>query len=117
VSNSVAFVGILMIMLRLPQGAYLGELAYLGILSMGCMGLNSALFVAMSVSVPKDKSAVALTTYYLVQQLGMLVGVISTASLTQNTFKSYLVERLTGESNWKEVCLCRFKANTINLSI
>ncbi|KAJ5109745.1 transporter [Penicillium argentinense] len=103
VSWAVLFVGTLLIMLRLPQGAYLGELAYLGLLAIGFMGLNSALFVAMSVSVPKDKSAAALTTYYLVQQLGMLVGVISTASLTQNTFKSYLVEKLAGESNWKEI--------------
>ena len=102
-SWTVLFIGVLLAMLRLPQSAYLGELAYVGLIAVGFMGLNSALFVAMSVSVPKDKSASALTSYYLVQQLGMMAGVISTASLTQSTFRSQLVKKLAGDPNWKEV--------------
>lgn len=90
-------------MFRWPQGPYLWELTYLAIQGIGFMGVNAALFVAMSASVPKDHGASTITTYYLFQQLGVMAGVTSTAAFTRNVFKGRLVEKLAGEPKANEV--------------
>jgi len=68
------------------------------------MAFNAAFFVAVSVSVPRDSGASAITTYYLAQQLGILVGVNSTAAVMRSVFKNHLIENLALEPMANKAC-------------
>lgn len=90
-------------MLRWSQGPKLWELAYLAIHAIGHTGLITTLFVAISVAVPKNAGAGAITTYYLAQQIGMVVGVTTTSVFTRNVFRNDLLRKLALEPNANEV--------------
>lgn len=92
-----------LLMLRWPQEPKQWELAYLTIHAVGHTGIITTLFVAISVAVPKNAGAGPITTYYLSQQIGMVVGVTATSVFTRNVFRNDLLEKLAMEPNAKEV--------------
>ncbi|KAJ5637948.1 hypothetical protein N7490_007827 [Penicillium lividum] len=93
----------ILIMLRWPRGFHNWELAYLAIEGFGTWMFSSTLFVAVSVSVSKDKAASAITIYYLSQQLGIMVGTATTAAVTRSVFQGQLLKKLAMEPNVKEI--------------
>lgn len=90
-------------MLRWSQGPKLWELSYLSIHAVGHAGIITTLFVAISVAVPKNAGAGAITTYYLAQQVGMVVGVTATAVFTRKVFRNGLLREFAMEPNANEV--------------
>ncbi|KAJ5575060.1 hypothetical protein N7450_008959 [Penicillium hetheringtonii] len=95
---------VVLFMVRWPQGPNAWEVSYLAIQGFGFMAFNAAFFVAVSVSVPRDSGASVITTYYLAQQLGILVGVNSTAAVVRSVFKNHLMENLALEPMANKAC-------------
>jgi MFS family permease len=58
--------------------------------------LFPALFVGMSASAPEGTLSVCISTYYLSQQLGMIIGPACGAALTQKLFTENLWRGLDG---------------------
>ena len=99
-------------MIRWPQGPQLWELVYLVIHAIGHTGIITTLFVAISVAAPKSSGAGPITTYYLAQQIGMVVGVTATSVFTRAVFRNDLLVKLAMEPNATEVGVSGFeKAN------
>ncbi|KAJ5263966.1 transporter [Penicillium angulare] len=102
-SCTINIIGFGLLMVRWSEGPKLWELAYLAIHAIGHTGLITTLFVAISVAAPKDSGAGPITTYYLAQQIGMVVGVTATSVFTRNVFRSNLLESLAMEPNAQEI--------------
>jgi preprotein translocase subunit SecF len=98
-------------MLRWSQEPKLWELGYLSIHAVGHTGIITTLFVAISVSVPKNAGSGAITSYYLAQQVGMVVGVTATAVITRKVFRNDLLEKCAMEPNAIEVGVSGFDWN------
>lgn len=97
-------IAVILFLVRWPQGPYPWEVCYLAIQGFGFMAFNAAFFVAISVSVPRDSGASAVTSYYLAQQMGILVGVNSTAAVTRSMFKNHLKRNLDLKPMANKVC-------------
>lgn len=79
-----------MIAARWPHRPIVGEMiCYLG-LGIGVGGTLVCAFTALSVSVPDQMTATAMTNYYLCQQLGLVLGVSVTSAASQALFRKYL---------------------------
>lgn len=76
---------------------YIWELIYPFPYGIGLGILFSTQFVALSAEAPEKYSARLITTYYLLQQIGSVVGVAVSAWLIQSSFASGLKD-LLGES-------------------
>lgn len=90
-------------MFRWPNGADLWELVYLAIHSVGHTGIITTCFVAISVATPKSAGAGPITTYYMSQQIGMVVGVTASSVFTRDAFRNILIDKLADHPYATEV--------------
>ncbi|KAB8227339.1 major facilitator superfamily domain-containing protein [Aspergillus alliaceus] len=82
--------------------------SYLGLIpaSLGSLGVGSlvaAQFVAISVRTPSEHANSSITTYWLAQQLGMILGVAVAALLSQRVLADALQSLLKGLPNSSEI--------------
>lgn len=84
----------LLIAIRWPQGPSTWELLYTFCSGIGIGGLFATLFIGISASIPKNMSATAITSYYMSQQLGMILGVTLAAAACRRTFEAQLFRKL-----------------------
>ena len=90
-------------MFRWPNGADLWELVYLAIHSVGHTGIITTCFVAISVATPKSAGAGPITTYYMSQQIGMVIGVTASSVFTRDAFRNILIDKLADHPYATEV--------------
>lgn len=72
----------------------LWELAYVSLGYVALAGTLAAQFVGISASAPKEHSATAITTYYIFQQMGVILGVTLAATLSRQVFENALFQEL-----------------------
>lgn len=54
----------------------------------------STQFVGLTISAPKAQSVIAVSVYYLSQQIGSMIGVATSAALLRRDFSHRLLQRL-----------------------
>ena len=59
----------------------------------------STQFIGLSASAPKPQTATAVSTYYLSQQVGILVGVGASAAILRMDFRNALLRQLENYSD------------------
>ncbi|KAF5855778.1 hypothetical protein ETB97_008439 [Aspergillus alliaceus] len=94
-----AIVTYLLIFIRWRTGCYLWELVYLFPNGMAIGILFTTQFIGMSLDVPKEHLSTCITTYYLFQQLGNVVGPSTNVAIVQRVFLGQLKKNLNG---WDE---------------
>lgn len=62
-------------------------------------------FTALSVSVPSQMTATAMTNYYLCQQLGLVVGVSVVSSASRAVFEKGLSQDIPLSKDKSQVCV------------
>ena len=62
--------------------------------AMGVGLLNSSQFIGLSATAQKEQLATTISTFFLSQQLGMMIGASVSAALLRNVFRSSLVKML-----------------------
>lgn len=103
VNCAVAIISNMLIGMPWPNDPIVWEMiCYLG-LGIGVGGTLVCTFTALSVSVPKEMTATAMTNYYLCQQLGLVVGVSVTSAASQGLFERYLFHDIPGDDKSKLV--------------
>lgn len=101
INCAVAIISNILIGMPWPDDPIIWEMiCYLG-LGIGVGGTLVCTFTALSVSVPKEMTATAMTNYYLCQQLGLVVGVSVTSAASQGLFERYLVHDISGDDKSK----------------
>lgn len=91
-------------------------LVHLFCASAGIGGLLSTAFVGISAVTPQEHSPAVITTYYLAQQLGIILGVTAAATVCRHKLRDELVQRLGTDIASLQVRILR-KKNTFNLGI
>jgi hypothetical protein len=70
------------------------------------MGMTlSSQFVALSASKPEKNAATSVTTYYLVQQVGFMMGITLSKALISRDLESRLMVALRNEAGKNEVSI------------
>jgi hypothetical protein len=81
------------------------EISY-GFLAWVGMGMTlSSQFVALSASKPEKNAATSVTTYYLVQQVGFMMGITLSKALISRDLESRLMVALRNEAGKNEVSI------------
>jgi rRNA maturation endonuclease Nob1 len=81
------------------------EISY-GFLAWFGMGMTlSSQFVALSASKPERNAATSVTTYYLVQQVGFMIGITLSKALISKEIERRLIFALRDESGRNEVSI------------
>jgi len=62
-------------------------------------------FTALSISVPSQMTATAMTNYYLCQQLGLVVGVSVASAASRALFEKSLSEDIPPREDKSQVCI------------
>ena len=79
------------------------ESLYIFPASFGIGLLNSSQFVGVSAAVERPQLATTISTFFLSQQMGMMIGASGSGALLQRTFRNALVKRLGGRDGMGEV--------------
>lgn len=98
--TATSFVAIL---IRWRNGCFNWEMVYLFTIGLGMGVIYSAQFVAMSLDAPKGSLPTCITTYYLSQQLGFIIGPALGIAMVQRAFGARLSRELA-EFGEKQVC-------------
>lgn len=94
-----AFMSYMVIFIRWRSGSSTWELLYLFPNGMFIGALFTTQFAGMSLGVPKENLLTCITTYYLCQQLGYIIGPATNVALVQRVFGGKLEKMLEG---WEE---------------
>ncbi|KZF26756.1 putative transporter [Xylona heveae TC161] len=92
----VACISYTLVVLRWRHGANIFESFYIFPVGVTFGMVLSAQFVGLSASAPTAQKAIAISMYYLSQQVGTVIGIGSAATLLRADFRSRLFERLVG---------------------
>lgn len=116
VSLTISVIFLLVITLRWRYRVSFWELSYVfvGVTAMA-VGF-SAQFVELCASAPEGHSATVITIYYLCQQLGFILTVTVTATLSRRLFENALLRDLGTNAEARKVGLCWDKAAVISVS-
>ncbi|CAG7951785.1 unnamed protein product [Penicillium nalgiovense] len=90
----LSLVGFILIAWRWPLGPSHFGLVYLLCASTGAGGLLSTGFVGITAVTPQEHSPAVITTYYLAQQLGIILGVTAAATICRHKLRDELLQRL-----------------------
>ncbi|PKY07904.1 putative transporter [Aspergillus campestris IBT 28561] len=82
------------ILIRWRNGCFNWEMVYLFTIGVGMGVIYSAQFVAMSLDAPKGALPTCITTYYLSQQLGLIIGPALGVAVVQRMFGDRLSREL-----------------------
>jgi hypothetical protein len=82
---------------------FLDFIFYFG-LGLGVGGILVCTFTALSISVPSQMTATAMTNYYLCQQLGLVLGVAVTSATSRAIFKKCLFQEIADGREKSKVC-------------
>ncbi|KAB8265073.1 major facilitator superfamily domain-containing protein [Aspergillus pseudonomiae] len=94
-----AFMTYLLIFIRWRNGCYLWELVYLLPNGMAIGILFTTQFIGMSLGVPSESLTTCITTYYLAQQSGNIIGPAANVAVVQRIFMGRLEKNL---NQWDE---------------
>ncbi|KAE8152481.1 major facilitator superfamily domain-containing protein [Aspergillus avenaceus] len=94
-----AFMSYLLIFVRWRNGLSRWEILYLFPAGLFVGILFTSQFVGMALCVPRDDLAICITTYYLCQQLGNIIGPAANVTVVQRVFEGRMKTALAG---WKE---------------
>ncbi|KAE8139416.1 major facilitator superfamily domain-containing protein [Aspergillus pseudotamarii] len=89
----------LLIFIRWRSGCYLWEVVYLLPNGVAVGILFTTQFLGMSLGVPNESLTTCITTYYLTQQLGSIIGPAANVAVVQRVFIGKLENNLNG---WEE---------------
>ncbi|KAL5337486.1 major facilitator superfamily domain-containing protein [Aspergillus crustosus] len=92
-----------LILIQYPHGFHPWQGIYLLLVGFAPGILFPALFVGMSASAPEGTLSVCISTYYLSQQLGLVIGPAVGAALTQRLFLGGLQGALQGVEDKREL--------------
>lgn len=92
------------ILIRWRNGCFNWEMVYLFTIGVGMGVIYSAQFVAMSLDAPKGALPTCITTYYLSQQLGLIIGPALGVAVVQRVFGDRLSQELAAFGE-KQVCV------------
>ena len=95
----------LLIFIRLRSGCDLWEVVYLLPNGMAVGILFTTQFLGMSLGVPNESLTTCITTYYLTQQLGSIIGPAANVAVVQRVFIGKLENSLNG---WDEKKVCSY---------
>lgn len=97
-ASTVSLAAFLTIALRWRGAINVWESLYILPAAMGVGLLNSSQFIGLSAAVQRSQLATTISTFFLSQQLGMMVGAATSAALLKSIFRSGLV-RLIGDNH------------------
>ncbi|KAH8427508.1 uncharacterized protein LDX57_005221 [Aspergillus melleus] len=103
VSLIITILSFLLIFLSWRDGCTLWESSILFFVGLAPGILFSSLFIGMSNSSATDCIASCIGTFYLSQQLGIIVGSACGSALIQGLFKMNLAAQMEGTSYWKDI--------------
>ncbi|KAJ5379820.1 uncharacterized protein N7496_002248 [Penicillium cataractarum] len=103
---AISIFGFLLILVRWTvYQPHMWEISY-GFLAWLGMGMTlSSQFVALSASKPEQNAATSVTTYYLVQQVGFMMGITLSKALISREIEHRLMFALRDESGRNEVSI------------
>ena len=90
-------------MLRWRGHINVWESLYIFPASLGVGMLNSSQFTGLAASVEKSQLATAVSTFYLSQQIGLMMGASGSAALLRKTFRDALEVNLSGFTDAEKV--------------
>ena len=99
VSLAICSLSYVLIGLRWRHGTNFWESLYTFPAGLGFGMILSTQFIGLSVSVPERQTATAVSTYYLCQQVGILVGVGASAAILRINFQRTLLRQLENYSD------------------
>lgn len=119
ISFFISILAYLFIFLTWRDGCTIWESFFLFFVGLAPGILFSSLFIGMSCSSPKDYMSICISTYYLCQQLGTIIGPTCGSALMQWLFQGNLVKRLPDISHKMRVSLpiYHMRNNAIRYSI
>lgn len=74
-------------------------------MGLGVGGIFVCTFTGLSVSVPRQMTATAMTNYYLCQQLGLVVGVSVASAASRALFEKSLSQDIPPGNDQSQVCV------------
>ena len=99
----ICIISFIAIMLRWRGQINVWESLYIFPASLGVGMLNSSQFTGLAASVEKSQLATAVSTFYLSQQIGLMIGAGGSAALLRRTFRDALMVNLSGFPNADKV--------------
>ena len=99
----LCIISFIVIMLRWRGRINVWESFYIFPASLGVGMLNSSQFTGLAASVEKSELATAVSTFYLSQQIGLMIGAGGSAALLRRTFRDALMVNLSGFPNADKV--------------
>jgi len=91
-ASALSLAAFLTIALRWRGAINAWESLYILPAAMGVGLLNSSQFIGLSAAVQKAQLATTISTFFLSQQLGMMIGAATSAALLKSMFRSALVK-------------------------
>lgn len=95
----------MLILIRWRWKPHRWEIGYILLQGLGTQAIYASQFMAMSVRAT-GKSASVITTYYLCQQIGAILGSAGFNALFRTLFQNRLMKNLADTSNAREVSQC-----------
>lgn len=92
----ICIISFIAIMLRWRGRINVWESLYIFPASLGVGLLNSSQFTGLAASVEKSQLATAVSTFYLSQQIGLMIGAGGSAALLRRSFRDALMANLSG---------------------
>lgn len=99
VSLAIGALSYVLVGLRWRHGTNLWESLYTFPAGLSFGMILSTQFIGLSASAPKPQTATAVSTYYLSQQVGILVGVGASAAILRMDFRKTLLRQLENYSD------------------
>lgn len=99
----VAIVNDVLLAGRWPHRPVFYDMIFYFGLGLGVGGILVCTFTGLSVSVPSEMTASAMTNYYLCQQLGMVAGVSVASAASRALFKQCLFQDIPQSSEKSKV--------------
>jgi MFS family permease len=107
-ANCTGLTGFTLLLLRWHGNTNAVEALYVLLPGIGMGIIQSASFIHLAASVEHDEIAVAGTSWFLAQNIGVLVGASLSTALTSGVLKRSLQAALAGEDDAAQVCLHLF---------